>query len=156
MLWHRVNLGVELFLNFDYILLVFLSDQVDCKANLPITPTSTDSVQIGCRFSWEVKVNDHIYCLHVNSSRYQVWTHKGFELTFPESLKYFDSLIAFHIGVEILVLIFAFIEFPGKEFCSLIASAKYDTLINDKGWVYFVYGPYFLFLVDQHVIVSQS
>ncbi len=60
MLGHGVYLGVQFLLNLHHILLVSLSDEVDSQANLTVTTTSTDPVEVGASFCWEVEVDDHI------------------------------------------------------------------------------------------------
>ncbi len=94
--WHGINLGIEFFLNLDHVLLIAFSNQVNSQSNLPISSTSTDPVQIGCSFSGEIEVNNDIDSRHVNTSRNQIGTYQGFELSFSETFEHFRSFFCFH------------------------------------------------------------
>lgn len=88
-------------------------------------------MEVGVWFSWEIEIDDDVDSLDINSSRNQVRTDKGFELAFPKPVKNLDSFISFHVRMKVLIFIFLFVEFFGKEFCSFVGSAENNALIDD-------------------------
>ena len=107
---HWVDFSVQLSLYLYHVLLVFLGYQVYCQANLSESSASTDSMQVNVGLRREIEVDDHVDCLYIDSSSYEIGTHQSFELSFPEPLKNIDSLLPLHVRMQIFVLILLLIQ----------------------------------------------
>jgi len=103
---HWVDFCVQLFLNFYDILLISFCYEVDSQSDLTKPARSANSVQVGTAFVGEVEVDDNIDGLHINTSGNQIGADQSLELSFSESVEAFDSFLRFHVGVQILILIF--------------------------------------------------
>ena len=129
---HGIYFCIQLFLYFYHVLLVTLGNEVYSQTDLPISTRSTYTMQIGATFIREVKIDDHVYSLHINTSSNQIRADQSFELSLSETIKYSDSFISFHVGMQILILIFFLVQLTWQEFCSFVWSAKNDTLIDNQ------------------------
>ena len=155
MLWHGINLGVKFFLNFHHVLLVMLGNQIDCKTNLSISSTTTDSVQISASFSREVKVDNNIDSWYIDTSCDQVWADQCFKLAFSEAFENFGSFLSLHSWMKITILIFSLVKFLGQELSSFVGTAEDNALIDNELWINFVNGFHFILFVKKHVIMGE-
>ena len=110
-------------------------------------------MEVGAAFVGEVEVDDDVDGLDVDASGDEVGAHQGLELTLPESVKDFDSLVSLHIGVQVLVLIFFFVEFAREKLCPFVGPAEDDALVDDEGAVQLKDRSHLLALVHQHVVM---
>lgn len=156
MLRHRVDFRVQLPLYLYHVLLVLLSYQIYGQTDLSKSSTSTNPVQINTGLGREVKVDDHVHSLHVNTSCDQIRTHQSLKLSLRESLKTFRPLISLHIGMQKLILIPLLIQFFGQKLCTFIRATENDALVDYQRTVYLKNRPHLLLLVHQHVEVRQT
>ena len=66
-------------------------------------------MQVGAALVGEVKIDDHVDGLDVDTSSDEVGADQGLELSLTETVETFDSLIGFHVGVEVFILVFLFV-----------------------------------------------
>lgn len=58
--------------------------------------------------------------------------------------------------MKVLILIFLFIKFLWEYLSAFVRFTKDDALVNDERTVYLEYCSHFLFLVDEHVVMSEA
>ena len=68
-------------------------------------------MQVNTAFIWKIKIQDHVDGLNIDTSGYQIGADQCFELTFSESVEDFYPFVGFHVGMQILILVFFFVEF---------------------------------------------
>ena len=71
-----LDLRVELVFDLEQVILVTLSDEVDRDTQVPEPATSTDPVQVRLCVLREVKVQHHVHCLDIDTSREDVRAHE--------------------------------------------------------------------------------
>jgi len=71
------DLRIKLRFNIEQILLIRVSDEVDCKTQMTKTTGSTNSVKIGLCISWEVKIDDDVNGEDINTSGKNVRTNQA-------------------------------------------------------------------------------
>ena len=74
MRWHGVDFCIQLFLDFDHVLLVSFGNEVDSQTDLSEPAGTSNSVQIGAAFWREVEVDDNVDGLNVDTSGNEIWT----------------------------------------------------------------------------------
>lgn len=55
---------------------VFVGNQIDSKSKMTISATATNAMKVGFSVLWEIKVDDDVNCLDVNTTRQQVYRQK--------------------------------------------------------------------------------
>ena len=63
-------------------------------------------MQIYTAFIGKIKVNNNVDGLNIDTSGYQIRADQSFELTFSEPIENFNSLVRFHVRMQIFILIF--------------------------------------------------
>lgn len=56
-------------------------------------------MQVDAALRWEIKVDDYVDSLNIDSSGDQIRTDQSLVLSISKPIKAFDSLIWFHVGV---------------------------------------------------------
>ena len=72
LLWHGLDLSLQLTFNVVQIEAVFISDEVNSQTQVTKPARATDTVQVGLGSLWEVKVYHDIHSLDVNPSRQKI------------------------------------------------------------------------------------
>ena len=67
-LWDGNDLCIQLRLNIEEVLLIWVSDEVNGETQMSETTWSTNSMQVGFGISWEIKIDDNINWEDINTS----------------------------------------------------------------------------------------
>lgn len=70
--WDWFDLCAKLLFNTIQVKPVFVGDKVHRQPQMTKPPRTTNSVKIRLRILWEVKIDDNVYGLNVNSSCEQI------------------------------------------------------------------------------------
>ena len=68
-LGNRYDLSIQFILNLEQILLVIISNEINCKSQMSKSSRSSNSVQIGMHVRCNIKINYHTHLLDINSTR---------------------------------------------------------------------------------------
>ena len=79
-----LDLGVEFVLNCEQIVLVVFSDEVDCHSKMTESSRSANSVEVGLSVLGEIKVDDNVDSLDVDTSGEDVCAHQASGFTIFE------------------------------------------------------------------------
>ena len=80
-------LSVELFLYGVQVVPVTVRDKVDCKSKMAKSSRASNSMKVGFGCFWEVKVDDNVHCLYVNSTGEEISTDEVATLSIPEVME---------------------------------------------------------------------
>jgi hypothetical protein len=94
-------------------------------------------MEVDTAFGWEIKVDDHVHGLHVNTPCNEVRTDECLELSLSEPLETLDSFIRFHVRMQIFVLIFLLVELTREHFGTTVRTTKDNALVDDETTVNF-------------------
>ena len=97
-LWDGRNLGAQFILNLEHFMLVIFSDEVEGETEMTESTRTSDSVEIGVRAAWEVKVDNHVHRHDIDTTREQIGTHQASGLTVTEVMV--NSSKVRHINVK--------------------------------------------------------
>lgn len=95
---NALDLSVELIFNLEKIVLVTLGDEVNCNTKVTESSRSTNSMQVCFSILREVKINDNINGLNVDTSGKDICTYETTCLTIfevvedPIQLKMLETL----------------------------------------------------------------
>jgi hypothetical protein len=80
---------------------ILISDQVHCQTKVSVSTRTTNPVQVCLGGLGEVKINDHINSLDVNSSGKQICTHKVSASTIAKIMKHSVSVVLQHLSMNV-------------------------------------------------------
>jgi len=89
-------------------------------------------MQIGFRHFWEVKVNDYVDSLNVNTTSEKVRTDQIATKAGPEIMENPITVSLGHFGVNIVTTVSQFSDFFGQKFHTLGRITKDDALVYLK------------------------
>jgi len=99
--WNWQYLSLEFVLYQKEVAFVLFCDQIYSQSQMPISPWSSNPMQIRLRVFGKIKVNHYIHRLNIYPSRDQVWAHQNSTSSFAKVVKYPASLVLRHFGVNI-------------------------------------------------------
>ena len=76
-----IDLGLQLILDLEQLVLVLLGNEVDSQAKMSETTRATDSVKISLRVLGEIKVDHDVNRLNIDTTCEQVSAHEAASLT---------------------------------------------------------------------------
>ena len=100
-MWDTFDLGVQLVLNLEQVLLIVISDEVDCKTKMTKSTRSAYSVEIGLGKSWEVEIDDNVDGLNINTSGKNVSADEASRFSIFEVMVNSASVLLLHLRVNI-------------------------------------------------------
>ena len=81
---YRLDLGVQLIFDFEHVMLIILSYEVDCNTQVTKSTRTSYSMQVGVRRTREIKVDDHIDRFNINTSGEEICAHQTSCLSIAE------------------------------------------------------------------------
>lgn len=116
--------------HFDKIVLVGVRNKVDGKSEVAESARTPNSMEVCLRVLREVKIDDHIYGLYVDTSSDQIGGDEESAFSFGEIVEHLISLLLIHLCVDKEAAVTLINDFWSKEFNTLCAVAEDDALIN--------------------------
>ena len=81
---------------------VLVGDEVDSNSEMTETSRATDSVKVSFGVSWEVKVDDNVDSLDVDTTSEQVGADQVSAVSLTEVVENAVSVVLSHFGVNIV------------------------------------------------------
>lgn len=85
---NALDLGIQFILDGKKIMLVILCDKVNCYTEVAESTWSTDSVKISFSIFWEVKIDNDVNCLNIDTSSKNICAYKASCLIIFEVMEY--------------------------------------------------------------------
>mmetsp|Transcript_1435 Transcript_1435/g.2632 ORF Transcript_1435/g.2632 Transcript_1435/m.2632 type:complete len:289 (+) Transcript_1435:1024-1890(+) len=104
--------------------------QVYSKPQVAETSRTTNSVKIGLAVFREIKVDDHVYGLNINSSGEKIRSHQMSCSAVTELVEDTVSVGLLHLCMNVITGVAKFRNFLGQQFHAVYRVAKNDTLVD--------------------------
>jgi hypothetical protein len=124
----RVDLGLQLILDFEQLVLVLLSNEIDGEAEVAETTRATDSMQVGLRVFGEIKVDNYIHRHDIDTTGEQVSAHKAASLADLEIVINPITVALLHLGMNVEAGIPQLRDLLGQQLYSLGRITENDGL----------------------------
>ena len=105
-------------------------DQVDSKPKMSKPSRTSNTMEIGFGIFWEIKIDDNIHCLNINTTSKEIRANQVTANAVPEIMKYSITVVLEHLGVTIEARVSEFGDFLSKQLHSICGVAKDDGLVN--------------------------
>ena len=115
----RVDLGLQLILDFEQLVLVLLSNEIDGEAEVAETTRATNSMQVGLRVFGEIKVDNDVHRHDIDTTGEQVSAHKAASLADLEVVINPITVTLLHLGVNVEAGIPQLRDLLGQQLYSL-------------------------------------
>ena len=83
-MWDRVDGGVQFILDFEHVMLIILSNEIDCNTKMTKPTRTPNPMQVGVRRPREVEIDDHIDRQNVDTSREEIRAYETPGLSIAE------------------------------------------------------------------------
>lgn len=130
LLWHRLNLRVQFFLNAEEVLFIVFCDEIDSQSQVSKSPASSDSVQISLTGLWEIKIDNDVHALNIDSSGKEIRTDQTSTVSITEIVENLVSIVLGHFCMNIVACVSQFDDLLSQQFYSKSRVAENDGLIN--------------------------
>jgi len=125
-----LNLRAQLLFNPVHVEAVFVRDEVDCKTEVTETSRATNSVQVRLGRLREVKVDNHVDSLDVNTARDQIRADEIAARAVAEVVEDAIAVLLSHLGVDVEARRAEVGNLLGKQLDTCDAVAEDDALID--------------------------
>lgn len=151
-----LNFSAQLLLNAVKIEPIFVGDQIDGDTEMPETPGSTDSVQIGLRHLGEIKVNNNVHSLYVDTSREEIGADQIPAQSGSEVMENAISVRLLHLGVDVVATVAKLGDLFRQQFDTLCRIAEDDRLVDLQLGEQGIEAVHLLSLLDERVVLGDT
>lgn len=123
---------------------------------MPETPRSTDSVQIGLRHLGEIKVNNNVHSLYVDTSREEIGADQVPAQTGSEVMENAISVRLLHLGVDVVATVAKLGDLFRQQFDTLCRIAEDDRLVDLQLGEQGIEAVHLLPLLDERVVLGDT
>ena len=109
---------------------IFIGNQIHCQSQVTEPPRSSNTMEVGLCILGEVKVNDNIDTLNINSTCKEIRCDKVTSGTIAKFMKDSITIGLLHLGMDVVAGVAKLGNFLGEEFDSVDRVTKYNGLID--------------------------
>lgn len=153
---NRLNLSSKIPLNVVEVEAVFPVDEVDGKTKVTVSARSTNSVQVGFGILGEVKVDDNVDSLDINTTSEEIGADEVSADAVAEVVEDAVASLLLHAGVTVEARVAKFGDFLGKQFNTVGGVAEDDGLVNLEFGEERVQTVNLLLLLDKGVVLRDT
>lgn len=150
------NLGTELLLDFVEVEAILPIDQVDCHSQMSEATRSTNTVEVGLRILWEIKIDDYVDSLNVYTAGKKIRANEIAAYTVPEVMKNAVTVVLQHLGVGVETGVSKFGDLLRKQLHSVCGIAENDGLVDLEFGEESIETVDFLFLFYEAVVLRYT
>ena len=89
-LWDRLDCGIQIVFNIEHVILIFLTNEVECETKMAESTGTTNPMKIGIGLSWEIKVDNNVHGDDIDTSSEHIG---GYETASFASLEVMEDAI---------------------------------------------------------------
>lgn len=130
--WNWLNFCAQFLFDLVKSESVIICDEINCDTQMTESARSTNTMQISFGHLWEVKIDDHVDSLNVNTTREQVRADQIATGSVAEIVENTVTMVLTHFGVNVEARVAKFSDLLSQELNSLCRIAKYDRLVDLK------------------------
>ena len=151
-----LNLGAQVPLDVVQVEAIFPVDQIDGQAKMTVPAGSTNAMEVGLGILGEIKVDDDVDGLDIDTAGEQIRAHKVSANAIAEIVENAVSRLLGHLGVAVEARISEFGNLLGQQFHSVRRVTEDDGLVDlelgEKG----VQAVDFLLLLDESIVLGDT
>lgn len=151
-----LDLGAQLLLDAIEVETVVPVDQVDSQTKVTETTGATDTMEVGLCVLGEIKVDDDVDGLNVNTAGQQVGADEVAAVSSAEVVEDAVAVLLQHAGVRVEARVAEFGDFLGEELDAGGGVAEDDGLVDVQAGEEGVQAVYLLLLLDKGVVLGDS
>lgn len=153
---NRNNLGRQLRLNLEEVLLVIIRDEVYGQTKMTETTRSTNSVKVGLSITRKIKVYNDVDGLDIDTSGEDVRADQASSLTILEIMINPVSVLLLHLRMNIEARITHLSNLLGKQLNSLSILTENDSLVDVELGKKCIQTMNFFFLLEVRIVLSDT
>ena len=129
-LGNRLDLRSELLFNFIKIETILVSNKVDSQSQMPKSTRTTNTMKVSFTVLGEIKVDDNVYCLNINTTSKEVGTDKVTTHAVAEVMENAITVRLQHFCMGVEARVAQLRHFLRQELDTVGRITKDDRLIN--------------------------
>lgn len=130
LLWNWLNLSAQFLLNVVKVEAIIPVNQVNSQAEMSKTTRATNAMQVSLGILWEVKVDDNVDCLNIDTASEQVGANKVAADTVTEVVEDSVTSCLKHASVTVEARVAEFGDLLGEKLNAVGRVAEDDRLVD--------------------------
>lgn len=127
-----LDLCPELLFNLVKIKSIFIRDQVDRQTQVTETTATTDTMKIGLGILGEIKIDNHIHSLDIDTTRQKVGAHQVAANSISKVVEHSVTVRLQHLGMRVEARVSEFRDLLSQQFNTVSRVAENDGLVDLK------------------------
>mmetsp|Transcript_2510 Transcript_2510/g.4648 ORF Transcript_2510/g.4648 Transcript_2510/m.4648 type:complete len:205 (-) Transcript_2510:386-1000(-) len=126
----RADLRPQILLHHPQRMAIIICDQVHCQSQVTKPSRSSNAVQVRLGILGEVKINDNIYALNIDTAREEIGSNKVAGSPIAEFVEDPVAICLLHFGMYVEAGVSKLRDFLGEELNAIDRVAEDDGLVN--------------------------